>query len=70
MPETDWLKTFLPLLQCPASGLPLRPATDAEKQARQISPHTEALVSSDGVHWYPVEQGIPVLLPPEEGKKA
>jgi uncharacterized protein YbaR (Trm112 family) len=63
MAATDWLTPFLPLLRCPASGLSLRPATPEEKEARGLPSEAEALVSGDGAHWYPIELGIPVLLP-------
>lgn len=63
----DWLAPFLALLRCPASGLPLRVASAHERAARGLADGEVFLISEDGSHAYPVEHGIPVLLPPPSG---
>lgn len=65
--ELAWLAPFLPLLRCPASGLPLHLASAQELAARGLAADQQMLVSQDGAHAYPVENGIPVLLPPDHG---
>lgn len=65
--DLAWLAPFLPLLRCPASGLPLHVASARELAARGLAAGQQMLISQDGAHAYPVEDGIPVLLPPERG---
>jgi len=60
-----WLDSFLPLLRCPASKLPLRFASPEEKRATSLPESDPALASQDGKHVYPIIDGIPILLPPD-----
>lgn len=65
--DLAWLAPFLPLLRCPASGLPLHLASAQELTARGLATDQQMLISQDGAHAYPVEDGIPVLLPAQPG---
>ena len=67
--DAGWLAPFLPLLRCPASGLPLRIASAQELAERGLSDGAQYLIAEDGCHVYAVEDGIPVLLPPQSGNK-
>jgi uncharacterized protein YbaR (Trm112 family) len=61
--DLSWLDSFLPLLRCPVSKQPLRLASAEEKRAASLRESEPALASEDGVHVYPVSDGIPILLP-------
>lgn len=52
----------LPLLRCPTTKQPLRPATEGEKRARGVPPEEMALVSMDGSQIYRAVMDLPVLL--------
>lgn len=52
----------LDLLCCPVTGQPLRAATPEELQ-KSPTPLTEGLIRQDGLVIYPVQNGIPLLLP-------
>ncbi len=58
----DWLDTFLPKLRCPNTHEPLRLAGAEERQRFGVVSEV-ALVNQSGTHFYPVEAGIPQLLP-------
>lgn len=61
----DWVDEFLPLFRCPHTHQPLRWA-QGEDLARHGRPAAEkALVCEDGSRFYPIDDGIPVLLPQE-----
>lgn len=55
---------LIPLLRCPATLQPLRPAP-AELLARLPLRLDAALVREDGAVIYPIRDGIPMLLPEE-----
>ena len=57
---------LLPLLRCPATHQPLRPATAAEKQVHGLPPGSEALASEDGTRVYGVAEGLLFLLSANE----
>ena len=59
-------EAILNLLRCPISGGSIRMATDEEKQASERLSGRKCdhgLVSGDGMHFYPVQDGIPLLIP-------
>ena len=62
--DSSWLDSVLPLLRCPASQQPLRFASADEKRVASLPESDPALASLDGVHVYPISDGIPLLLPP------
>ncbi|MCB1228130.1 MAG: hypothetical protein KDK99_20155 [Verrucomicrobiales bacterium] len=66
MPDSppSWLVDFLPLLRCPDTAQPLRLATAEECQTAQQMGKT-ALARQDGSRIFPIDQGIPLLLPVE-----
>lgn len=68
--DSTWLQQFLPLLRCPASKQPLRFATPAEIAAAGFKQGASALVSADGCRFYPIEDGIPVMLASEPATSA
>lgn len=55
---------LIEILRCPATHLPLRRATEAEKRAAGIPSDEEALASLDGTRIYRALNGLPSLLPP------
>lgn len=65
MPDDFWMQT----LRCPKTGQPLRPADAATIQRANATsknvPATAGLVTEDGQWFYPVQDGIPVLLAAE-----
>lgn len=63
--ETAWIEGFLPILVCPVTRQPLRWATPEERERAGFPAGSVALASQDGQHVYPVDHGIPILLPPE-----
>jgi uncharacterized protein YbaR (Trm112 family) len=63
MNSADWLHTFLPKLQCPATGQPLRLATTEEKQRNGFDTDATALSNEDGSRFYRIADGMPHLLP-------
>ena len=57
---------LLPLLRCPTTKQPLRPATEDEKRERGIALDEAALVSEDGSQIYRALMDLPVLLSANE----
>jgi len=58
--------TILNLLRCPISFTSLRMASDEERRmSEQVSGKNceQAVISVDGRHLYPVDDGIPLLIP-------
>jgi uncharacterized protein YbaR (Trm112 family) len=53
-----WIDEFLPLFRCPDTHQPLRWA-DPDDLAR----HARAADEQDGSRFFPIDQGIPILLP-------
>lgn len=60
MLDDEWIA----LLRCPATGQPLRRASEEEKRARGIPADEPALVTGDGSRCYRAPGGIAALLPP------
>lgn len=61
--DLSWIDDFLPTFRCPNTQQTLRWAT-----AEDLLHHGctgEALVNLDGSRLFPIEDGIPVLLPQE-----
>ena len=59
----DWINDFLPTLRCPDTHQSLRWAT-AEELARHGFPaEAKALAREDGSRLFPIDDGIPILLP-------
>jgi uncharacterized protein YbaR (Trm112 family) len=56
----------LSVLRCPVSRQKLRRASDDEKRAHAAPLDDEALISEDGKYFYRSQNGIPVLLPPQD----
>jgi uncharacterized protein YbaR (Trm112 family) len=55
-------ESILPLLRCPATKQPLRPATAEEKLAHGVPPNEEAFATADGTRIYRTLNALPVLL--------
>jgi uncharacterized protein YbaR (Trm112 family) len=60
MNEDSWLEDFLPLMRCPDTHQPLRRATAEECAKWGVS---AALTTEDGSQQFPIDAGIPILLP-------
>lgn len=66
--DLSWINDFLHTFSCPHTHQPLRWAS-AEDLQRHGRPGGEAaLVNEEGSRFYPIDQGIPVLLPQDEEK--
>jgi uncharacterized protein YbaR (Trm112 family) len=61
--DLSWIDTFLPLLRCPDTQQPLRWAGEADLQRHGKPPTEKGLVSDDGSRFFPIDDGIPLLLP-------
>ena len=68
--ETGWIEGFLDVLACPVTHQSLRWATAEERARAGLPAESVALASADGQLVYPVDQGIPILLPPENREPA
>ena len=68
--DLDWIESFLPKFRCPDTRQPLRWAT-AEECARAGLPAAEksALARSDGTRVFPIDDGIPILLPQDTAQE-
>ncbi len=60
MNDHTWLEDFLPLMRCPDTHQPLRRATAEECAKWGVS---AALTTQDGSQQFPIDAGIPILLP-------
>lgn len=58
--DTSWLDEILPLMRCPDTHQPLRRATPEECAEHGLS---AALATQDGSQQFPIDDGIPILLP-------
>lgn len=62
--DLDWIETFLPKFRCPDTHQSLRWATPEECARAGIPPATKAaLARQDGTRVFPIDDGIPLLLP-------
>lgn len=66
MMDLTWINDFLPTFRCPHTHQPLRWATAEDLQHHGHPADEKALVSQDGSHFYPIDNGIPVLLPQDK----
>lgn len=60
---TAWIDEFLPLFRCPDTHQPLRWARESDLIRHGREAAEKALVSEDGTRFFPIDQGIPILLP-------
>jgi uncharacterized protein YbaR (Trm112 family) len=58
-----WINDFLPTLRCPDTHQPLRWATPEDLERHASPPDTQALAREDGTRLFPIDAGIPILLP-------
>jgi hypothetical protein len=58
-----WINAFLPTMRCPDThqSLPWAAAEDLLRHA--MPPETLALARDDGSRVFPIDHGIPILLP-------
>ena len=63
--DLSWINDFLPTFRCPHTHQSLRWAEAADLEHHRHPAGEKALVSQDGSRFYPIEDGIPVLLPQE-----
>lgn len=62
--DLAWIETFLPKFRCPDTHQSLRWATPEECAKFGIPPAPKAaLARLDGSHVFPIDDGIPLLLP-------
>jgi uncharacterized protein YbaR (Trm112 family) len=69
--ETDsaWLESYLSRLRCPDTHQPLRWATPEEcAQWGWAAVERSALAREDGSRLFPIDDGIPILLPMAAGQ--
>jgi uncharacterized protein YbaR (Trm112 family) len=66
-PDTTWIERFLPKFRCPDTHQSLRWATPEECARAGIPPAMKvALARQDGTRVFPIDDGIPILLPKGE----
>jgi uncharacterized protein YbaR (Trm112 family) len=62
--DTQWIESFLPKFRCPDTHQSLRWATPEECARAGIPPASKAaLCRQDGSRLFPIDDGIPLLLP-------
>ena len=64
--DLTWINDFLPTFRCPHTHQPLRWAAEEDLQRHGHQSDEKALVSQDGSRFYPIDNGIPVLLPQDK----
>ncbi len=65
MNDLTWINNFLPKLRCPDTHQSLRWATSEELQTNGYPTDAQALAREDGTRLFPIDAGIPILLPQE-----
>ena len=65
MNDLTWINNFLPQMRCPDTHQSLRWATAEELQAHHYPADAQALAREDGTRLFPIDAGIPILLPQE-----
>jgi uncharacterized protein YbaR (Trm112 family) len=63
MNTPNWINEFLPLLRCPDSRQALRWAEDQDLERHARPASEKGLVTEDGSRYFPIDDGIPILLP-------
>ncbi|HYF35460.1 MAG TPA: hypothetical protein VD994_09240 [Prosthecobacter sp.] len=63
MMDLSWIDEFLPLFRCPDTHQALRLAAEEDLRRHGRSPEEKGLVTEDGSRYFPIDQGIPILLP-------
>jgi uncharacterized protein YbaR (Trm112 family) len=58
-----WIDEFLPLFRCPDTHQPLRWADPDDLARHARAADEQGLVTEDGSRFFPIDQGIPILLP-------
>ncbi len=67
----DWIDSFLPKFRCPDTRQSLRWATPEECARAGIPPAPRvALAREDGSRVFPIDDGIPLLLPLDSAQDA
>ncbi|MES2738697.1 MAG: Trm112 family protein [Verrucomicrobiota bacterium] len=66
--DLSWINDFLPTFRCPHTHQPLRWALPDDLLRHGHPAEEKALVCQDGSRLYPIDQGIPVLLPQDAAK--
>ena len=61
--DLAWIERFLPVFRCPDTQQSLRWATDEDRQRHGRPAGEKALVTEDGQRLFPIDDGIPILLP-------
>ena len=59
----DWINDFLPTMRCPDTHQSLRWAPAEDLVRHTLPPDTQALAREDGSRLFPIDAGIPILLP-------
>mgnify|MGYP000355403850 CR=1 FL=1 len=59
----DWINDFLPSMRCPDTHQPLRWATAKDLLKHGYPAEAKALSREDGSRLFPIDAGIPILLP-------
>jgi uncharacterized protein YbaR (Trm112 family) len=59
----DWINDFLPTMRCPDTHQSLRWATAEDLLRHAMPPETQSLARDDGSRLFPIDHGIPILLP-------
>lgn len=59
----DWINDFLPTMRCPDTHQPLRWATAEDLIKHGFAADSKALSREDGTRLFPIDNGIPILLP-------
>jgi uncharacterized protein YbaR (Trm112 family) len=59
----DWINDFLPTMRCPDTHQSLRWATPEDLLRHAAPAESKALVREDGSRLFPIDAGIPILLP-------
>jgi uncharacterized protein YbaR (Trm112 family) len=59
----DWINDFLPKMRCPDTHQPLRWATAEDLRKHGFAADAKALSREDGSRLFPIDDGIPILLP-------
>lgn len=65
--DPAWIDDFLPTFRCPDTHQTLRWATPEDLLRHGLAEREKVLVSQDGARLFPIDNGIPILLPQGQG---